>query len=974
MAEVLIHRIEFITNNLFGTYVAGDVIEVYLEENNIVSNSNIWLFQTTGVVTYLNGSPLASGGLIDISPGATALQNFNTQICFTTELVVPQIIIIWPYGFYYTLADHYSCAVVSATCDLLITGPAEVVPATGEDQTDGQITINATSSNTIEYSLDQITWQASAIFSALLPSSYRIFLRDSKNCKANILVEVPVGNDYGTIYRLEYDNIFNTSTTKLDITLRGYSGAVTEICGSDNPFELQLRAESSDKFQSLISTQGNLNLTSETDQFFIDLYTNDPNLYRLNYYKDNDLKWTGKILPFIYSEDYKSPPYYVTVTATDGLAELKDFYLFQKDRSRMFGKMKLIKIIAYCLSKLKLDLSIRVACNMYATGMVSTAADDPLDQAYVDLECFYIAQNEASLDFVIKSILDPFGCRIIQWEGLWHIIRVEEMTTSYTWRQFDSDGNYVSNGTTNPVVDIEFPSLNTVMFTGTPSLEIQPGFGTIRIIYKLGLKENLLVNGDFRLNLRYISYGAGGYVPFLNTDGWNLSLSDYPLYDNYEIFDQTNVAWVLSTDDQILLSANAGNAFISSASYNVKMGVNNSLKFKIRYNIARSALSPALLDFGSAFPYVKVRFKVKYGTYYLTNSGQWTTTDSSIDFIETKLNEWVEREMTAFQPGTDAIAGLNLNVTLYHATPHYSQFTSVAALQAFVTRSGTGYPDNITIPMGYKTELRDVFSYTASYMYYYEIEENTEPASGYDIIRPADYHATQNPRQWVLKYRRQFFTLENEKLTFKIDKVEMDFLVDGKDPIDSVVRIMSAEKNNKQILENEFIIGSSADLITSDAAYYYDIFSFFPKYLPVDAPSITQQVLSILSSDLLYTGWLRSSSNVAYDLWTRDGVSESDKLHNLWMKAAAAQYNKSWRLLRASLTGRNVTFSPLNSYKETNDSNRIYLPLNGSLNDFANSFSLELCEIGDASLEGSDGTITAPFTSAFTTGFGADYN
>ena len=134
--------------------------------------------------------------------------------------------------------------------------------------------------------------------------------------------------------------------------------------------------------------------------------------------------------------------------------------------------------------------------------------------------------------------------------------------------------------------------------------------------------------------------------------------------------------------------------------------------------------------------------------------------------------------------------------------------------------------------------------------------------------------------------------------------------------------------------------------------------------------------MNILSSDLLYTGWLRSSTNVAYDTWTRDGVAESDKLHNVWMKSAASQYNKSWRLLRANLVSRNTIFSPINSYKEVNDSNRIYLPMNGTLSDFENIFSLELCEIGfgDASEVGSDGTTTAPYTSAFTTGFGSDYN
>ena len=985
MAEVLIHKIEFIENNLFGTYVAGDVIEVYLEETSIISAPSVNSPSITGVVTYLNDVLITSGVMIDVSPEKTAIQNFNTQICFGTELVVPSLYVLFPFATYYTLPNHWSCAVSPAACDLILVGPPTVVPATGDDQADGQITITATSSYTIQYNLGSDfvygSGQSSGVFTALLPGSYRIFLRDAKNCAVNVLVEVSVNNTYGAIYRLEYDDIYNFSTTKIDITQRGYSGAVTEITGGSSPFDLMLRGEGiTDKFVSVLSTQGNINLTSETEQFFIDLYTNDPNLYRVNYYKDvgsgYDLKWTGKVLPFIYSEEYKAPPYYVTVTATDGLAELKELYLVQKDGTRFYGKQKLIKIIAYCLSQTKLDLNIRVACNMYATGMNSTASDDPFDQAYVDFECFYIAEKDATLDFVLKSILEPFGCRVIQWEEKWHIIRIEELKGSYDWREFDSDGDYVTNGTTNPVVNINFPSVDGVMFTGTPNLELNPGYGKIRVTYNLGLKDNILENGDFRLMLKWIQgYSSGGYVPVLNKTGWTLVSSDYPLFDNYEIFEETNVAWALSSDDQIILSQNAGRAYILSDTYNVKMGVNNSLKFTIRYNVARSSLSPALLPIGVTFPYVKVRIKVQYGSLYLTSSGTWSSTDNTIDYIETKLNEWIVREITAFQPDSGTpLDGMNLTVSVFHASPYYQQFTSLTSLRAFVTRSGTGYPDNITVPVNYKTELRDTFTYS-SYLYYYELKETTEAESGYDIVRPDDYHATHNPRAWVMVYRRAIFSLENEKITFKLDKVEMKFLVEGKEPISSVVRVGTAEANNKRILEKEFIIGSSGDLIVSDAAYYYDIFSLFPKYLPVTASSVTTQILSILSSDLIYTGWLRNVSDVAWDTWTRDGVGEADKLYGVWIKQVAAQYNASWRLLRAGLTSKTQIFTLINSFKEVNENNRIYMPVSGTISDFNNSFSGELLEIGlGTETVGSDGTTTAAFTSSFSIDFGQNFD
>ena len=99
-------------------------------------------------------------------------------------------------------------------------------------------------------------------------------------------------------------------------------------------------------------------------------------------------------------------------------------------------------------------------------------------------------------------------------------------------------------------------------------------------------------------------------------------------------------------------------------------------------------------------------------------------------------------------------------------------------------------------------------------------------------------------------------------------------------------------------------------------------------------------------------------------MWTRDGEAESDKLHNIWLKTAVVQYNKSWRLLRASLVSNNTLFSPINSYREVNESNRIYLPMNGTLNDFQNIFSLELAEIGVAGVAPSGREHSSAFSTA----------
>jgi len=1006
---VKIFKIQFVANNTFGNYVTGDVVEIQIDPDLIVDNTDVQLGRTDGIVVYKNGVVSTTPTLIDARPNIISLQLYNAKICSSTSLVVFNFSTTYPYGNYYTLADHYSCATVPDVCDLILLGTPVVTNTTSETADDGEILVTAQSSNTIEYNLNEDfvygSGQVTGEFTGLLKGIYRVYMRDSTNCGLSVLVEVGVGSSYGERFRLEYQDDAGFDT-RIDIVKRDYTDAIDEVCGSGTPFEIQLRGEgSTDKFTPILSSQANFNLTSVTNSQFIELYTNDPNLYRLNYYKDTgtgfELKWTGKVLPFTYSEEYKNAPYYTTVTATDGLPELKDYYFFQPDGSRFTGTMSLIKLVAFLLSKLDLDLNIRVACNMYAVGMDTTDADDPFDQAYVDLELFYIEEKKPNYEFILTNILKPFGLRITQWDNRWNIVRVEELKDAYDYREFDSLGDYVSEGTFNPVVDVNYPTVGNVNFLAFPNMELQPGYGTIKANFKLGIKENILQNGDFSLNLKYFK-DTEEYRQVINTDGWeSVNTIGVPIYESFEAIDEDNIAWVLSHDDSLFTTPLAGRNFIQSKAYDLKMGSNNSLKISVTYNVKRENFE-SLLPYGITFPYVKVRIEVKYGSLYLTQSGAWTDSFTTIDFIETKLNEYITREIVAQQPKTGTpIAGMDFYVRVYHGTPLYNQFITRDAVTDFVTLDGT---DQV-IPTGYKTEMRDDFTLATGYIYYYELEEaNTVSATlayptrnTYDLIQPDDYDATTNRRLWVLKYKR-FLSAGLELMAFAIDNVKVEFLTNGKSPIDSIVRKVGGEKNNRAELDEKFIIGSLTDVIVTDGnQVFYDaklreltlsemkdklgiqgVIKFLNKDIPVVATingSVIDLVTNILSRDILYTGWLRNSVGVAWEQWTRDGIAEADHLHGVWLRMTASQYNKTWRLLRATIVGRGEVLGLLNTFKEVNDDNRIYLPISVTLDDKSNTYSAELLEIGTGTETiGSDGTTTAPFTSAFTTGFGGGYN
>jgi hypothetical protein len=965
MASLNVFRIEFLANNPYGSYVAGDVIDVLVDDTAVTVPA---FLEDTGVSIELNGSPSALTTLISTSPSIVSIQNFNLTFCSATYLLEFSLITVGPYVAYTSQANHYSCAVNSPTCDLLIVGTPTVIPATDQETADGSITITATSTNTIEYNLNEDfaygSGQSSSSFSGLLPGDYRIFLRDSKGCGINVLVTVNFDNTYGVLYRLEYYGLLGLHK-KLDITKRGYSGAATDVKGTGEPVEISLRGEGVlDKFEPVLATEIKVGLISETLAAFEDLYTNDRNLYRADFYIDfgsgYEKQLTTKVLPFIYEEPLESPPYPNFFRSSDGLPELKDLYLFHPDGQKFQGTVSLIKLVAYCLSFLNTDLNIRVGINMYAEGMDTTDADDPFDQAYIDYECFYLEEETPTLDFIIRSILKPFRARIVQWNNVWNIMRIEELVGEYDYREFDADGDYVSNSSRDPVKSVDVPDNGLFVWEAFPNRELQSGYGKIRVNYKLGLKPNILTNGDFALKSVFVPF-LNSNILDVNRDGFVLINAGYPLTESHEILEDGNVAYVISSGQDTTTDTSGGEAYIQSDTYSVAMGINNQLKINIRYKVPRTSFIGPTTTYQLEVRYVKVRLRVKYGSQYLQNDGTWTSDENILEFFVTTFNEYQESEIVASQPtsGTPA-SGMNFEVRLYHAYPFYTNFQSIAGLEGFITYDS----GNEILPTGYKTELRDTFSFP-SYIYYYELEENTDAASGYLIVRPDDYHVTNNPRQWIQKAR--VLVYGGLSFPFHVDRIQVSYLTNGNDSIDTIIRSTTAESLNREIIEEDLIIGSESSLIATEPGFELGFFT---------ATTFTLTVVNALSADLIYTGWLRDSSGSGYANWTRDGVSESDKLHGIWLRQVASQYSRTWRLVRGTITSRinsGLYFSPIDTVKYVNDSNRKYLPISLTIFDKSNRVSGEFLElVGDTT--GSDGSTGSPFTSGFSVGFGSGLN
>lgn len=1189
MAETLVHTIQFLEDNPYGTFDAGDVCTIFYDPDD---DPNPVLASTVGYHVYKNGVEIFSGDDVFYQGYSYKIEtNAEAQICNATTLVQSvRHISHFPYVFSYVEPGYPSCAVSPETCDLLIVGAPLVRSASGETEADGEITIIAQSTYPRQFKLnapfiyDDGTAQSTGHFPGLLPGTYRIYVRDSKNCSTDVIVNVPFNDTYSPIYRLEYID-YTGGQSRIDVVKRDYSGAVTEVNGGgDLPFERSLRGEGSlNKFEPILATQATLRLISESNYQFQTLYNNNPEEFRIHFSKftseshdgftpavlpaltawtniaadglnwnpatqevnfsgagldgESDLyhtdytfetgrtynfsySFTGrnifggtgaggimtlmvvnssyesllektvsipyenpqnisgtfefvapvnaagiaiharvipsaasyfvkvdsfvnntasipgdsggfelkgvyKVLPQQYAEMYKAPPYYVDIVATDGLPGLKDYVFLQDDGQRFNRTIRQIELIAYILRKTKLTLNIRVACNLYATDMNQEDTDDPLDQAYVDTDVYYLSEDDPSLEYVLKAILEPYGASILQEDGRWNIVRIEEKRAEYDYREFDSNGAFITNGSYDPVIDVKSPSEDNrmVWVDRDQNMELRPGYGKIMVHYKLGLKPNILENGDFRLKSVYDS-GTGTYSYAIDKFGFQIVNAGYPLNESFERIDEDNIALVLKSSQ----FATTGEAYILSDTYNIKMGIQNQLRIKLRFKLPKPPVS---------VPYQKVRMRVQYGSYYLKANGLWTTDVNELSFFNDKYDEYIENEILAESPDNGASDGYDFKVQVYQSYVYHAEYDDFNSLTAV---------DAESLPSGTKTQIvSDELNKDINTIYYYELQESedasfittisdrgnhnasgdTFPSSGgsgtagaivrgdywtisaagtltingyiYDlnvgdkliaitpgpgtngdnwrvnfapeILLPQNFIFGTNTKQWIFKGKANVSNTQQH--AFYIDSIKVQFLSNGVSPVDTIVREIKAESRNTQTLEKEIIHGSYSAVVVTNTLQELGI-DRFSRFANTTSSIVTSNVLS---ADLIYAGYLRDSEGNGFETWTRDGVAESTSLHAILLQSYAAQYKRSWRKITGSLYSDDRYFTFLDVLREVGDGNRLYLPIALTIDDKRNKYNGEFLELIDITTgAGSDGSGTAPFSSGFTTGFGSAYN
>jgi len=811
---------------------------------------------------------------------------------------------------------HFSCAGFS--CDLLISNTS-VVNESIPGAADGQITITATSSLSIQYGLADFDYgagQTSPIFSGLIGSTYTVYAVDSNQCKQNITVVVnTIGiDDYGLLYRIGYQDL-NGNNVRFDVKKISYAGASSEITSSSVPVRyVSNEVDQFDPFSGIRPSYVTVTIPELTKFGYRELYTTNSREYLGVWSKDTGAGyvelWRGFLVPEVFSTSYT---YVVDLSLTfvDGLAKLTDNKY--ADGQIVFSDMKLIDVVAKALETTDLELPINVAINIYENSHNTAATDDPLAQTYIDQETFYDDDELMSYHEVLETkILKPFGAKLLQWGGAWWVIRQEECLDNFDYRTFDKDGVYVSNSTYSPQKSLELSSVTTAraVWSGeNATYEILPPAREVLVTNTLGLRLSLLENYSFEL-----------------------SQSNTPLFWTLVLGNSTITGQVTQNGEGKTNAYRFNNVQWSN---NIKVAYLNAISKNIQYTSGdrfKFSLDVAVDSISKAFPYMIIRARIKVGTNYLLEDGSWTTTDSVCRFYPSPKNGYQEVSIEADFPITNVVVDTTLDVRVYDyqaKNPDFGEYSNVAGLQ--VLQDGEAVFRafaTVGVPLDAKysvyANLEDIF-----YLYFFTLKESTDAESLPGIVRPDDYNGTTNTKVWKLDETVKIDAFDRtgtgfDLLTaqtnryFYIDNIVVNVLPNGQETAEE--QLIKVPINDKFINDNKFEIAAS------------------------DLPQTY-----ISSGKYIYNSFFKLSDGSNTQNWTRDGVAESQTIQQILAKVLTRQHSTPSNKITGTLTtlnrgGAHMDITPLDCLVETQDSDTIYY-INGlQINDKELTFQVSLMD------------------------------
>jgi hypothetical protein len=225
---------------------------------------------------------------------------------------------------------------------------------------------------------------------------------------------------YGLKYTIPFKDVDNY-TNLVEIYQDGFAGSSTELIATEQPATHKYEREDNEDITTpIMSTTFTISFYSTENTDFRNFFSYSDREFLVVHKFEGNVVFKGYLLNDITGEPFQDPPYPVIVTATDGLAQLKEVDLVGPSEDTELGSL-----IFETLNRLELDLDIEV-CNDLYEGLVMDNTKSIFDQAageqllVQDFTFDELAIN--AYDFLLE-ICRTFGWILLQKNGRWLIQR-----------------------------------------------------------------------------------------------------------------------------------------------------------------------------------------------------------------------------------------------------------------------------------------------------------------------------------------------------------------------------------------------------------------------------------------------------------------------------------------------------------------------------------------------------------------------
>jgi hypothetical protein len=308
---------------------------------------------------------------------------------------------------------------------------------------------------------------------------------------------------YGTIYQFEFDGTCKpfpdqalyTNKGKVLILKKGYNATIFTIpYGQVSPVEIDYPTADDDIFYPLKGSSlsfkvlgGVINMDS--------LISEDEQEYFLEYYRGDNLFWSGFVSPELCEEDIFLRYPAIEFKTIDGLGTLKSKEL-KIDNKYPAGILSVINIMSNALKSIGYDYALNVLIKTWYDSHVKTDYSTPLEQTYL-----YTAslrddnfQFKSNVDIVL-DLCNAFNAFVYQNYGEWYIVKPKDLAFGV---------NQASKFSTAGVLNTSSKKTIPTLVHGTDFLIIAEPRRKIRRFYKYAETEyqysnNKYINGDFTL-------------------------------------------------------------------------------------------------------------------------------------------------------------------------------------------------------------------------------------------------------------------------------------------------------------------------------------------------------------------------------------------------------------------------------------------------------------------------------------------